>query len=182
MLPFFSIPTFKGCCMFSFYQIAWPPKLTWIYPIKMPFQAYDHIPHCPKTSLGFCPPCCINLYFPRKPFCGIGCLGVQALMYLWRKVVCLFLFFSCLWDPPNWDALDCGCFRLCSWSLWKALNEQGCIGLVPWCLDVWCKSSWILNDFFHWKLNYLVRFGFRIQLILSHTYWFKSDFCHWKFE
>jgi hypothetical protein len=22
------------------------------------------------------------------------------------------------------------------------------MGLVLWCLDLWCKSSWILNDFF----------------------------------
>jgi hypothetical protein len=34
-----------------------------------------------------------------------------------------------------------GCFRLCSWFLWKALNEEGCIGLVSWCLDLRCKSS-----------------------------------------
>jgi hypothetical protein len=24
----------------------------------------------------------------------------------------------------------------------------GCMGLVPWHLDLQCKSSWILNDFF----------------------------------
>jgi hypothetical protein len=41
-----------------------------------------------------------------------------------------------------------GCFRSCSWSLWKALDEEGCMGLVRWHLDLWCKSSWILNDFF----------------------------------
>ncbi len=23
------------------------------------------------------------------------------------------------------------CFRLCSWCLWKALNEKRCMGLVP---------------------------------------------------
>ncbi len=22
------------------------------------------------------------------------------------------------------------------------------MGLVPWRLDLWCRSSWILNDFF----------------------------------
>jgi hypothetical protein len=43
---------------------------------------------------------------------------------------------------------ELGCFRLCSWCLWKALNEEGCMGLVPWRLDLRCKSSWILNDFF----------------------------------
>jgi hypothetical protein len=41
-----------------------------------------------------------------------------------------------------------GCFKSCSWCLWKALNKEGCMGFVPWCLDLWCKSSWILNDFF----------------------------------
>jgi hypothetical protein len=40
------------------------------------------------------------------------------------------------------------CFRSCSWCLWKALDEEGCMGLVPWPLDLWCKSFWILNDFF----------------------------------
>jgi hypothetical protein len=39
------------------------------------------------------------------------------------------------------------CFRSCSCCLWKDLNDEGCKGLVPWRLDLWCKSSWILNDF-----------------------------------
>jgi hypothetical protein len=43
---------------------------------------------------------------------------------------------------------ELGCFRLCSWCLWKALNEEGCMGLVPWRLDLQCKSFWILNDSF----------------------------------
>jgi hypothetical protein len=83
---------------------------------------------------------------------------------------------------------------LCSWCLWKALNEERCMGLVPWHLDLWCKSSWILNDFFtkitlnhSWEFRrnwnvllvllerswwagfngiYLVRFGFRMWEIL----------------
>jgi hypothetical protein len=24
-----------------------------------------------------------------------------------------------------------GCFRSCSWCLWKALDEEGCMGMVP---------------------------------------------------
>jgi hypothetical protein len=40
------------------------------------------------------------------------------------------------------------CFRSRSWYLWKALDEEGCIGFVLWRLDLQCKSSWILNDFF----------------------------------
>ncbi len=56
----------------------------------------------------------------------------------WRKVVCFVVMRST--EP--------GCFRLCSWCLWKALNKEGCMGFVLWHLDLLCKSSWILNDFF----------------------------------
>jgi len=59
-------------------------------------------------------------------------------IYLWRKVVCFVVMRS----------TKLGCFRSCSWCLWKALNKKGCMGLVPWHLHFWCKSSWILNDFF----------------------------------
>jgi hypothetical protein len=33
-------------------------------------------------------------------------------------------------------------------SLESSWEGRGCIGLVSWHLDLWCKSSWILNDFF----------------------------------
>jgi hypothetical protein len=36
---------------------------------------------------------------------------------------------------------ELGCFRLCSWCVWKGLKEEGCIGLVSWCFDLGCKSS-----------------------------------------
>jgi hypothetical protein len=64
-------------------------------------------------------------------------------IYLWRMVVCfvLFCFVVMRYTEP-------GCFRSCSWCLWKALDKEGCMGLVPWRLDLRCKSSWILNDFF----------------------------------
>jgi hypothetical protein len=43
----------------------------------------------------------------------------------------LFVLF-CLYlsDPPNGDASDC-ILGLYSWSLWKALDAKGCLGLVP---------------------------------------------------
>jgi len=72
--------------------------------------------------------------------------------------------------------------------------QEGYMGLVPWDLDLWCKSFWILNDFSmksklncRWKFQrnwnvplvllerswwarfsgiYLVRFGFRMWEIL----------------
>jgi hypothetical protein len=43
---------------------------------------------------------------------------------------------------------ELGCFRLCTWCLWKALNKKGCICFVPRRLELRCKSSGILNDFF----------------------------------
>jgi hypothetical protein len=62
-------------------------------------------------------------------------------IYLWRKVVCLFCFVFM-------RSTKGGCFRLHSWSLLKALKEEGCIGLVFWRLYMSCKTFWILNDFF----------------------------------
>ncbi len=139
--PFFSIPTLEGCCMLSFYQITWPPKLTWIYPIKMSFQAYDHIPHCPKTSLGFCPPCCINLYFPRKPFCLIGCLGVQSPNVSMKEGSLFVLFFSYLWDPPNQDASDCVL------GLFGKLSRRR--GALAWFHDIWTCDAKVFE---YWKI------------------------------
>ncbi len=89
--------------------------------------------------------------FQENHFVSLGVWGFKALMYLWRKVVCLFYFFHAY--ETHWTGMLPGCFRLCSWSLWNALKEEGCISLVPWWLDLQCKSSWILNDFFHWKFE-----------------------------
>jgi hypothetical protein len=56
------------------------------------------------------------------------------------------LFCFVLFVPMRYTEM--GCFRSRSWSLWKALEEEGCISLVSCRLDLGCKSSWILNDFF----------------------------------
>ncbi len=55
-----------------------------------------------------------------------------------------------------------GCFRSCSWCLWKTLKEEGCMGWVPWCLDLRCKSSRILN----WMISSL-----RMKLNCSWKFW-----------
>jgi hypothetical protein len=70
-------------------------------------------------------------------------INVAHNVYLWRKVVCFVLFGLYLWDPRNQNKPF-----LHSWSLWKAVDEEGCMGLVSWHLDLQCRSSWILNDFF----------------------------------
>jgi hypothetical protein len=61
-------------------------------------------------------------------------------IYLWRKVVCFVLLCS---YEIHWigmlHILRC---------LWKVFNKEGCMGLIPWNLDLSCKSSWILIDFF----------------------------------
>ncbi len=62
-------------------------------------------------------------------------------IYEARWFVCFVLFVFMRYT-------EMGCFRLRSWSLWKALEEEGCISLVSCRLDLRCKSSWILNDFF----------------------------------
>jgi hypothetical protein len=58
-------------------------------------------------------------------------------IYPWRKVVCFVIMRS----------TELGCLKLCSWFLWKSLDEEGCMGLVPWHLHLGCKSFWILNFF-----------------------------------
>ncbi len=67
-----------------------------------------------------------------------------------------------------------GCFRSCSWSLWKAFKEEVCISLVSSHLDLWCKNSWILNDFsLKIKLNCSWKFrrNWNVPLVLSKRSW-----------
>ncbi len=109
-------------------------------------------------------------------------------IYLWRKVVCLFCFVVM-------KSTELGCFISCSWSLWKALKEEGCIGLVPWRLDLrfakgleyWMICSMKIKSNRSWKFwrnwnvplvllerswwaefngIYMIRFGFRMWEIL----------------
>ncbi len=69
------------------------------------------------------------------------------LTYLSMKEGSLFCFVVMRSTEPE-------CFKSCSWCFWKALHEEErCMGLVPWSLDLWCKSSWILKWFLHWNLN-----------------------------
>ncbi len=124
-------------------------------------------------------------------FCNGFTLGPAAqatLVYLWRKVVC-FVFVLM-------RTIKLGCFRLCYWCLWKALNEEGCIGLalfhqVLTCgakvLEYWMISSLQIKLNHRWTLRrnlnvplvllerswwagfkriYLIRFGFRMWEIL----------------
>jgi hypothetical protein len=90
--------------------------------------------------------------------------------------------------------IELGCFRLCSWCLWKALDKEGYMGLVN---DVWTCGAKLLKYWMissqkiklnrSWKFQknwnmplvllerswwagfngiYLVRFGFRMWDIL----------------
>jgi hypothetical protein len=70
-------------------------------------------------------------------------LMVPYIPYLSMKQGSLFLLFCFVLMRST----ELGCFRLHSWFLWKALEEEGCISLVSWRLDLQCRSSWILNDF-----------------------------------
>jgi len=106
------------------------------------------------------------------------------------KQGCVFVLFCFI----RMRSTELGCFRWCSWSLWKVLKEDGCINLVPWCLDLWCKffEYWMISSlkikldpswkfWRNWNVPfmllerswwarfngiYLVRFGFRMWEIL----------------
>jgi len=91
---------------------------------------------------------------------------------------------------------ELGCFRLHSWSLWKALEEEGCICLVSCPFELAVKKFLNIEWFLHrtlklnhsWKFRrywnvplvllgrswwvgfngvYLVRFGFRMWEIID---------------
>ncbi len=70
-------------------------------------------------------------------------------------------------------SIELGCFRSCSWCLWKALDEDGCMGLVPWHLDLQCKSSWILISSLKFKLNHSWKFqkNWNVPLVLLERSW-----------
>jgi len=106
-------------------------------------------------------------------------------IYLWRKVIFFVLF-------CNYEIHQTGMLQIMFLVSLESLNKEGCMGLIPWCLDLRSKRSWILNDFFtenngSWKFQknwnvplvlleiswwaqfngiYLVRFGFRMWEIL----------------
>jgi hypothetical protein len=51
-----------------------------------------------------------------------------------------------------------GCFRSCSWCLWKALDEEGCMGLVSWGLDRLVVQKFLKCEWFlHWKFKWIPR-------------------------
>jgi hypothetical protein len=107
-------------------------------------------------------------------------------IYLWRKVVCFVLFVVM-------RSTELGCFRSCSWCLWKALHKEHGLGFhgVWTCganvLEYWMISSLKIQLNCSWKFRrnwnvplvllerhwragfngiYLVRFGFRMWEIL----------------
>jgi hypothetical protein len=57
----------------------------------------------------------------------------ELLKYLSMKEGTLFCFVVM-------RSTELGHFRSCFWCLWKALDEEGCMDLVPGHLDLWCKS------------------------------------------
>ncbi len=61
---------------------------------------------------------------------GTGFKLVYLLMVEGSLFVCLFVLFVLMRSTKG------GCSRSCSWSLWKALEEEGCMGLVSWRLEL----------------------------------------------
>jgi hypothetical protein len=66
------------------------------------------------------------------------------------------------------------CFRSCSWCLWKALDKEGCMGLVPWHLHLWCKvlEYWMISSL-KTKLNHSWKFqrNWNVPLVLFERSW-----------
>jgi len=119
--------------------------------------------------------CHCTWFGPKFVTCiSLGTIKKKKTLYflynLWRKVVSLFCFVLFVLMKST----GLGCLRLFSWSLWKALDEEGCMGLVPWCLDLRCKSFWILNFFsLKVKLNHSWKLwkNWNVPLVLLKIFW-----------
>jgi hypothetical protein len=55
---------------------------------------------------------------------------------------------------------ELGCLRSCSWSLWKALEEEGCMGLAH---AVWTRGAKVFQ--------YWTNFSLKIKLNRSWKFW-----------
>ncbi len=61
-----------------------------------------------------------------------------------------------------------GCFRSCPWCLWKALDEEWCMGLVPQHLEYWMISSLKIKLNHSWILEELERaFGVVRKILIA---------------
>ncbi len=68
--------------------------------------------------------------------------------------------------------IEPGCFRLCSWCLWKALDRRGAWAWFHWCLVLAVQKFLNIEWFFHWKLNYIVAENFwGIGMLLERSWW-----------
>ncbi len=67
-----------------------------------------------------------------------------------------------------------GCFRWCSWCLWKALDEEGCMGLVP---CAWTSCAKVLEYWMSFSLkfklnrSYKFRWNWNVSLVLLERSW-----------
>jgi hypothetical protein len=98
-------------------------------------------------------------------------IWVQVSIYLWSKVVCLFVLFCFvlyLWDPQNKDASFSHSWS--SWSVWKALRRRGS---WAWFHGVWTWGAEVLECWMiSWlkiKLNRSWKFRRNWNMPLIHT-------------
>ncbi len=73
--------------------------------------------------------------------------------YLSMKEGSLFCFVVMRSTKPR-------CFRSCSWCLWKALIEEGCMGFGSMMFRSAVQKFLNIECFFHWKLNQIVAENF----------------------
>ncbi len=70
---------------------------------------------------------------------------------------------------------ELGCFRSCSWCLWKALDKEGCMGLVSndvWTCDAIFFEYWMIFSL-KIKLNHSWKFwrNWNVPLVLLERSW-----------
>jgi hypothetical protein len=129
-------------------------------------------------------------------FTELGCFRLCSWIYLWRKVVCFFCSYYEIHRTGmlqivflNLSMKECslfcfvvmrftelGCFRSCSWCLWKALDEEGCMGLGSMTFALAVQKLLNIEWFLHWKLNWTVLENFRgigmcLLVLLERSWW-----------
>jgi hypothetical protein len=70
---------------------------------------------------------------------------------------------------------ELGCFRSCSWCLWKALNKKGCMGFGSMVFGLVVQKLLNIEWLLYWELNYKCSYKFQrnwnVPLVLLERSW-----------
>ncbi len=102
----------------------------------------------------------LGCYVYDNVFEGWGVVGVKftTLVFIFLLIPSLSMKQGSLFCFVVMRSTEPGCFRSCSCCLWKALDEEGCMGLVPWwCFGLVVQQKFLnIKWFLSWKLNWIV--------------------------